>query len=140
MVGSVSSPPEIEALRHRLRRALEAFPEIRLAILFGSVAEGRLKPDSDLDIAVAGERELTLEDRVSIQDRLASAAGREIDLLDLRAASGVILHQALSRGRLLLVKDHALYGTLISRMLFNQADMMPLTRRILEERRMRFLQ
>jgi predicted nucleotidyltransferase len=140
MISPASAPPALEALKHRLRQALEAFPEIRLAILFGSAVEGRLKPDSDLDIAVAAECELPVEDRLVIQDRLASTAGREIDLLDLQAVSGAILQQALSRSQLLIIKDHTLYGNLISRMLFNQADMMPLTRRILDERRRRFLQ
>lgn len=80
MVRSASAPCDIEALKRTLGQALEAFPEIRLALLLGSVVAGRLKPDSDLDIAVAAGHALTGEDRVSIQDRPASTAGREVDL------------------------------------------------------------
>lgn len=38
----------------QLKEALEQFPQILLAVLFGSAALGRQRPKSDLDIAVAG--------------------------------------------------------------------------------------
>ncbi|MBA7533314.1 hypothetical protein ES705_25549 [subsurface metagenome] len=39
-----------------LIKALEQFPEIEIAIIFGSRAKGNYKPASDLDIVVKGER------------------------------------------------------------------------------------
>ena len=36
--------------------ALKQFPEIEIAIIFGSRAKGNYKPASDLDIVVKGER------------------------------------------------------------------------------------
>jgi len=39
-----------------LIKALEQFPEIEIAIIFGSRVKGNYKPASDLDIVVKGER------------------------------------------------------------------------------------
>jgi len=39
-----------------LIKALEQFPEIEIAIIFGSRAKGNYKPASDLDIVVKGEK------------------------------------------------------------------------------------
>jgi uncharacterized protein len=38
-----------------IRRALRVFPEIEVAIIFGSRAKGNAKPGSDVDIAVKGK-------------------------------------------------------------------------------------
>lgn len=39
-------------LIERLRRAAEPLPELSAAILFGSRAVGRARPESDIDVAV----------------------------------------------------------------------------------------
>ncbi|MEI7997733.1 MAG: nucleotidyltransferase domain-containing protein [Methylococcaceae bacterium] len=40
----------------QLQEVLTRFPELVLALPFGAVAEGRPRPDSDLDIAVAAKQ------------------------------------------------------------------------------------
>lgn len=40
---------------HYIRQALEKFPEIDEAILFGSRALGNFKKGSDIDLAIVGE-------------------------------------------------------------------------------------
>ena len=44
-----------------LKEALAGFPEIEPAILYGSFAQGRERPDSDLDLAVAPDSRLTID-------------------------------------------------------------------------------
>jgi len=45
----------------QLRETLSAFPELKLAIPFGSFAKGKETKHSDLDVAVAAERPLNAE-------------------------------------------------------------------------------
>ena len=113
---------------------LSAFPRIELAIVFGSVACGRERPHSDIDIAVAERRALSAEQKIALIEALAERTGRPIDLIDLRTVGAPLLGQILRHGRRLLGTDRA-YGELISRHLIDQADFMPYHDRILAERR-----
>ena len=81
-----------------------AFPRPQLVVRFGSTVTGRARPDSDVDIAVLGERELTLEERERIVIDLAQRHGipeDRIDLVDLRTASPILLHEVAEKGVLL---------------------------------------
>ena len=80
-----------------LRSALAQRPDVRLALLFGSVARGRARPDSDLDVAVLG-RDLDLP---TLAADLSLAAGREVDVVDL-AEAGYPLLRALLRDSVVL--------------------------------------
>ena len=119
----------------KLRAVLSGHPDIALAIVFGSLARDSANRDSDLDLAVAGQARLGPDARVRLIEDLAYAFGRPVDLVDLQEAHGPILHQAVTRGRLLLCKDRTLYAEIIRRMLYEEADVMPYYRRILAERR-----
>jgi uncharacterized protein len=125
-------------LKETLRKIVSRFPDVRLCILFGSAASGAMSDGSDLDIAVAAPQPLSAEMRLALMEAIATATGRVIDLIDLMAVSGPILRQILSKGMIVQNRDKTLYASLISRMLFNQADMMPYYERTLRERRERF--
>lgn len=129
----------MEILQELLRKVLINFQDVKLCIVFGSAASDKSTPQSDLDIAVAGERPLTGEKLLELVEAFTEAANREIDLIDLATATGLILKQALSTGVVVQNLDKTLYARLISRMLFNEADMMPYFHRTLQERRKRFL-
>ncbi len=109
--------------------------EIRLALIFGSLAKGRARSNSDVDVAVAADRPLNAEMKVRLIEQLAVLTGRPIDLVDLQTADGLILNQVLVEGRLVHCNDRALYARLIQRMIFNQEDVMRYHRRILAVRR-----
>jgi uncharacterized protein len=129
----------MDELTEVLRSVLGDFREISLCILFGSAASGKASPESDLDIGVAGGEPLTADRRLELIEAFSAATRRRIDLVDLTAVAGPILQQALSNGVVVQNRDKTLYARLISRMLFDQADMMPYYDRILRERRRRFL-
>lgn len=118
----------------RLLEVLAHFPGVTLAVLFGSSATGRQRPDSDLDIAVAASQPLTAAEKMALVEALAERTGRPVDLIDLKVAAGPLLGQIVRHGRRLLGSDKA-YGELISRHLFEQADFMPYRSRVLAERR-----
>jgi predicted nucleotidyltransferase len=123
-----------QLINMQLREVFAYFPKIKLVVLFGSVASGHQRPDSDLDIAVAAEDALTVEDKLSLINSLAERTGRPIDLIDLNRVPEPLLGQILRHGRRIMGSD-TLYGKLISRHLFEQADFMPYRTRVLAERR-----
>ena len=74
----------IKAITQVLRR----HPWVRAAWVFGSVADGRVRPSSDLDVAVLGDKPLQAEQKSMLIRRLAQAVGRPVDLIDLQATQG----------------------------------------------------
>lgn len=122
----------------QLKEVLGHFPHITLAILFGSVASGTPRADSDLDIAVSGNAALTADEKLAMITALADCTGRPVDLIDLSVAAEPLLGQILRHGRRVLGSD-TLYGNLISRHVFEQADFMPYRTRLLAERRLAWI-
>ncbi len=126
--------PATNIVDDRLREALLGFPQITLAILFGSVASGKANAQSDLDLAVIAAKPLQVAEKIQIIEVLAIATGRPIDLVDIYAAPEPLLGQVLKHGRRILGADTT-YAQLLYRHLIEQADFVPLQNRILSERR-----
>lgn len=78
---------------------------IAAVYLFGSAAAGVETPDSDLDLAVLANRPLAPLERFDVQEAVAAAIGRDVDLVDLRGASTVMQAQVVSTGRVVLDAD-----------------------------------
>jgi predicted nucleotidyltransferase len=129
-----SDPQVAPGIDDQLLDVLARFPGVVLAVLFGSVALGRQRPGSDLDIAVAARRALTVAEKIALVEALAERTGRPVDLIDLKVVAEPLLGQIVRHGRRLMGSDGA-YGQLISRHLFEQADFMPYRSRVLAERR-----
>lgn len=104
----------------------QAFPDRRFfgVWLHGSHARGEANPRSDVDLAVLADRRL---DPIAVgmaATRLERVAGTRVDLVDLRAASGLLRVMATHEGRLLAapnrfeadlfathaISDHAAFG------------------------------
>lgn len=117
-----------------IREVLKKHGAIRHAIAFGSMAAGRARPDSDLDIAVDLGHRLTPEEKMQLIGDLAASCGRPVDLLDLRTTCGPLLGQILKHGRRLVGND-ADRAELIRRHVFDSEDFLPYVDRMLRERR-----
>jgi predicted nucleotidyltransferase len=117
-----------------IQDVLARFPALVLVLVFGSVARGQPRFDSDLDLAVAAKQALTGAEKMDLIAALAERTGRPIDLIDLNVAAEPLLGQIVRHGRRLLGSDGA-YARLITRHLYEQADFMPYRNRILAERR-----
>ena len=122
----------------KLREVLTNFPQITLAIVFGSVASGLAHAQSDLDLAVIAAKPLQAAEKIQIIEALALATGRPIDLVDVHFAPQPLLGQVLKHGRRILGSDTA-YVQLLYRHLIAQADFVPLQNRILAEMRMAWI-
>ena len=117
-----------------LRAALVRHPELELVIVFGSVALGAERADSDVDLAVQAAQPLHASQKMALVGDLAAATGRAVDLVDLRTVGEPLLGQILAHGRRLRGSDEA-HGRLLSRHLIDAADFLPYAQRIVDERR-----
>jgi len=88
-----------------IRQLLDAREDVRLAYVFGSVALGRARPASDIDVAIlfAGEPPPASLDRLA--EDLEEAAGRSVDLVDLAKAPPLLAHQIVSTGSCLVCRQ-----------------------------------
>ena len=118
-----------------IEQVLARHPSIVVAILFGSLAAGHSRNDSDLDLAVASTTPLDPQIRIQLIEELAVGLGRPVDLIDLAQTHGPLLQQILTKGRLLICTDRTRYADLLLRVIYEEADVMPYYRRILAERR-----
>lgn len=121
-------------LKQAILAALSDQSGINLAILFGSLATGDGRLESDLDLAVDAGHCLTASEKIELIAELAVRTGRPIDLVDIQTVGEPLLGQILRHGKRILGSDTS-YANLITQHIFNQADFMPYRNRILAERR-----
>lgn len=126
---------DIAPVQRKIESVMARHPSVTLAILFGSMATGAARLDSDLDLAVAATISLDMQTRIDLLEDLALAFGRPVDLVDLEQIHGPLLHQILTKGRLVICRDRTRYAELLLRMLYEETDFMPYYRRILASRR-----
>lgn len=88
----------MEALVSTLRSILAKHPEVGLAILFGSAARGKLRPRSDLDLAVRLAPSKQSADLSALADEVARATRREVDVVDLSQLGSSLLRLEISKG------------------------------------------
>lgn len=87
-----------------------AVPGLVAIYRFGSSVSGGRSPGSDVDLAVLATAPIDPLLRFDLQERLASALGQSVDLVDVRAASPVMAIQVIGKGRLLLDLDASARG------------------------------
>jgi predicted nucleotidyltransferase len=121
------------------KATLCAEPDLKLAILYGSAATGKMRSGSDVDIALLFDSPLGAERKMELISRLESELQRDVDLVDLFDLSGTILKQVLHKGRVLVQTQSGALTGLVRKMIYNQADMMPYVSRTLIERQRRFI-
>lgn len=117
----------------QVKGVLTHYPQIKLAILFGSLANDRATLQSDIDLAVQADKPLDAELKMALISDLAEKFGRPVDLIDLRKAKEPLLGQIL-KGKRILGSD-TVYGQLLAKHLRDVADFLPYRDRILKERR-----
>jgi len=123
--------------RGPIQRYLEEQPDIGIAIVFGSYAQGQANSESDLDLAIAAGKPLTAERKIELIKALSILTLRPIDLIDLHTAPHSILQSILVSGNILKKTDTKLYAKLLRRLWNWDADMSANYNYILRQRRER---
>ncbi len=117
----------------RLAALLSQYPQIKLTILFGSLAAGNARPDSDIDLGILAQTPLSADFKLQLIQTLGAEFGRPVDIVDLYHVPEPITGQVFKGVR--LIGDDTTYANLLTRHLLNVADFLPLHQRILTERR-----
>jgi predicted nucleotidyltransferase len=118
----------------QVQDALATHPEIRVAIVFGSLASGHARRDSDVDVAVQAATPLDTAARMRLIEDIAAATGRPVDLVDLHTTGEPLLGQIVKHGHRLRGSDDD-YAALLRRHVFDTEDFMPYVERMLKEKR-----
>lgn len=108
-------------------------PAVEAAYLLGSAAEDRLRRDSDVDIAILVRRScaLSIEDRLTLTATLGTIFGRPVDLGLLTTSNLIYAKEAISRGRLLAERSHAVTATFAMYVLSMYATLQEARREVL---------
>lgn len=94
----------------RVQRALLPLADVRAALVFGSRATGRARPDSDIDIAVLLAKAPRSEERKNVSWSLLTALGSElrsdrVDLVLLNEAPPKLAFHVLKHGLVAFARD-----------------------------------
>jgi predicted nucleotidyltransferase len=95
----------IEEIERALSCTLEAWPMVRAAWLFGSVATESAGPLSDIDVAVLGAGSLSFDERARLAVELGRAAGRHCDVVVVEQAQPVLAMAIVDTGRRFFCRD-----------------------------------
>lgn len=109
---STSRVPTLAAASRAVARLVARHPDIQAAYIFGSVAQGRARPDSDIDVAVLLGRRLpdarALRYRLALAGELGAALHRnDVQLVILNDAPPLLAQRVLSRGVLVFQRSRA---------------------------------
>lgn len=113
----------------RLTRILENFPEVDLAVLFGSAARGSQSAESDIDLGLR----LTLEApdlRRRIRNALGRALERDVDLVPLDASPPQLRFEIARDGIPLVERREHAWADFQARAMIDWWDWAPIARRI----------
>ncbi|MCM2321856.1 MAG: nucleotidyltransferase domain-containing protein [Oligoflexia bacterium] len=113
--------------------------EIKVVAVYGSWTAGKPTPQSDVDVAIAGDRPLSTDEKLALAGDLSLHLKKEVDLVDLRILHGVILKEIIRDAAWVKKGDLELLVSILKRQLFEEADFRPLHDYVLEKKRERFL-
>jgi predicted nucleotidyltransferase len=116
-------------LLDRLRARAAALPEVRLAVLFGSVARGQERKGSDVDLGLLVDPD-TPDARLRALIELERAAGREVDLVFLDEAPPLLRFEISRDGVLLRERDEGLWTDFRVKAMLDWWDWAPYAKRI----------
>jgi predicted nucleotidyltransferase len=75
---------------HRLSQFFASRADVKLACIYGASAKGHSTPSGDIDIAVACDHVLSMNERIELANTLTLLLKREVDLVDLRNVQRVL--------------------------------------------------
>ena len=113
----------------KLQYLLQTYDFIDFALLFGSFANGRAGPLSDIDVAIHTREKIDLLEQGRMIAALEEATGRKVDLIllqDLYKIRPRLAYNIVSNHKLLLCKSHKAYVDFKTNTYKYYFDMQPL--------------
>jgi len=81
--------PTIEEVKRKIMPVLRRH-QVKRAALFGSVVRGEMKENSDIDILVEVDNDLSLLDFIGIKQEIEDMLARRVDLVEYEAIKPII--------------------------------------------------
>lgn len=111
----------------RLGRTAASFPEVRLAVLFGSTARGKAGPRSDVDLGILLEP-YSPEVRCKVEAELGRAARKAVDVVLLDEAPPLLRFEITRDGVLLFEREEGLWTDFKAKAMVDWWDWAPTAR------------
>ena len=113
-----------------IKNYFKEIPEVTSVILYGSYAQGRQNPQSDIDLGIATKSGLTAELKIKIISELSLIFHKTIDIVDIQNIHVPLLQEILTKGTWLLLDSNSVKEKLIQRMIYEVADLQPMREKI----------
>jgi predicted nucleotidyltransferase len=113
----------------RLQQVAASWPEIRLAVLFGSAARGEAGPGSDVDLGLILEP-YSASVLFRVESALGRGAGRPVHVILLDDASPLLRFEVSRDGVLLREREEGLWTEFKARAMVDWWDWAPTARKI----------
>lgn len=122
--GNQQDSPPISGLEG-LQRVFRRYPGVRAVYLYGSAADGRSRPDSDLDLAIVPASGSVRERQLDILTDLARAGFCDVDLVFLDTDDVVLKYEAVRQNVLIYWTEEFDRGEMYSRVIRQYFDFLP---------------
>ena len=103
--GIKQIPPIPGGLYERITDFAMKHGQIAAIYVFGSIATGRDRSGSDIDIAIMVWDSVERMERVQLETALSNLLGRDVDLIIFGDATPLLQHQILRDGHLVFESD-----------------------------------
>ena len=120
--------PNHHKLEQAIAGVLARYPDVTAAYLFGSHAEGREHPGSDVDLALVGSHDRLAEQRLDLLADLVCAGIDNVDLVLLDDADPALRFEAVRHNRLVYARREFDHGSHYSRVVREYFDFEPYLR------------
>ena len=106
----------------KCKNILIEYENITFAYIFGSYAQGKVRVDSDIDIAIYLEKRIDIETYLEIKMHLLETCKREIDLIILNDATPLLKYEIYKNNILLFSRDRTIETSYKVKILFEYND------------------
>ena len=117
-----------DELRRKLTSVFRRHPDIQAVYLFGSTAEGRARPESDIDLAVIASSSRIKEKKLDILSELAQVGMCNVDLVFLNDQDLVLQYEAVRQNQLVYAREDFDRGATYSKIVRKYLDFEPYLR------------
>ncbi len=107
-IYNLKSVPILHSLQAVLREFSNDHAETVAAYVFGSLATGKERAGSDIDIALITNKRISGLTKIDWETELSNAIGKDVDLVIFNQAGVLMRHQILKYGKLIFNRDDRL--------------------------------
>jgi uncharacterized protein len=112
-----ASLQQIQKLRECLAQA-----RVGLAVLFGSQATGRARPESDFDVGILPLEDMSLGDELALASALSEATETEVDLVRLDQDNPLLAREVAEQGTCLYECEKGIFSAYRARAMSTWID------------------